>query len=672
MKKFRLLPAMAYRSVRRNAIVYYPYMTACIFSVFTYFIFASLLQNDLIRRLPHAAYAWMILDIGRALLFVILFLFMIYVGSFLQKKRQKEMGLYSLLGMEKKHIAIMLLWENIGIYILCTIAGMGIGAVLGKLSFLILMRMTKLGVEAEFTLSPGAAVQTLQYFALIFLCIYAINLWMLGRMKPVELLAGTQKGEKEPRAVWLWALAGTVLLGWGYYLAVSSQMDSMIFTNFFLAVFFVVLGTYFLFTSGSIVFLKLLRKKKKFYYRPSNIVTISGMLYRMKKNAAGLSNICIFSTMLLITLTCTVALWTGMEEVVYFQDPYDVDAYYSENSGAVELAEAKYSELSEKYGQKASRLDCYDAFPLTCGKKADSYRFETTEGYWYIDQYRVTLLTLADYNLLTQENRTLTDGKVLLYSTGVPIDSDTVDFLGITARIAGVPDDIYPYPQAKNGIMSFSGEYVMVVRDKAQLEEFVTAWAEANGVEDLEAFLNSGERHICLLLDCEEGEKEAFAAEWMAWCQGQEAFLRLEDGIAGRADGRAMNGALLFIGVIFGSVFFMCLLLIMYFKQVAEGYEDQDSFGIMQKVGMSDAEIRRTIHRQILLVFFLPLFGAILHTAVGMVMTNKLLASISFFDTDLLVRCGVGVVSGFALIYLFSYLITARTYYRIVRFGEEH
>ncbi len=207
----------------------------------------------------------------------------------------------------------------------------------------------------------------------------------------------------------------------------------------------------------------------------------------------------------------------------------------------------------------------------------------------------------------------------------------------------------------------------MVVKDETALERFASAWAQVNGVTDVEDFLHRGVRHLCLLLDTEETQRDAFIEEWAVWCQGQQDFLQIENGLEGRDEDRSLNGGLLFIGLVFGILFFMCLLLIMYFKQVSEGYEDQNSFEIMQKVGMSEGEIKGTIHRQILLVFFLPLVGAFLHTAAGLVMVNGLLAALRFFDTGLLIRCCVGVAAVVTLLYVSSYLMTARTYYRIVK-----
>lgn len=667
MNKMRLLPRMAFRGVKQNQLVYRPYLLACLFSVFSYYLFSSLLHNDLMEKLPKAAYAWVMLSIGKVLLAIILFLFLLYAGSFLQKRRKRELGLYSLLGLERKHIGIMLFWENVGMYLVSMSVGILLGFVLNKLMFLLLLRMSRLNVEAAFYFSAEAVIETLRYFAIVFFCLYLRSLWSLYRLKPTELMAESRKGEKELKRIWLWSAVGLVCLGYGYFLSVTGKFDSMIFTNFFLAVLLVVIGTYLLFTSGSVAFLKLLKKSKSIYYRPANQVTISGMLYRMKKNAAGLSNICIFSTMLLITLTCTVSLWIGVDQVAYYDYPYDLEASYSENSDVKEKAEEKAKELAEKYGQSIDRLDCYNSMELSCGKEQDSNVFTSTAGVAFADYYCVTLLTLDDYNRLEGQNESLEADEVLLYSTGTPFGFDNVNFMGVEASVKEEPERIYPYPQAKNRMFNFTSEYLIVVRDKGALDSFVTAWAEENGVTDLEGFLHSGVRHLNLLLDGKETERDDWIAEWAVWCQGQQDFLRLENGLDGRDRDRSVNGGLLFIGMVFGMLFFMCLLLIMYFKQVSEGFEDQDSFGIMQKVGMSDDEIRGTIRRQILLVFFLPLVGALLHTAAGLVMVNGLLAALRFFDTGLLIRCCAGVAAAVTFLYAGSYLMTARTYYRIVR-----
>ena len=360
MKKLKLLPLMAMKGIVQNGSVYYPYFAACIFSVFTYFVFSSILLNDLIATLPRSAYAWMMLEIGRMLLAIILFLFLIYANSFLVKRRQKEFGLYHILGLEKKHIGSMMFFETVLTYMITLAGGIVLGLVLAKLLFLILLRMSGMTADVEFVFSPKAFEQTLGFFFWVFAVNFANDLWRVGKARPVELMSGSKKGEKEPRFLLFYALVGVLALGIGYRISIKSKLNSEIFTDFFLAVFLVIIGTYLLFTSGSIVLLKLLKKRKKIYYKPKNFITISGMLYRMKKSAASLSNLCIFSTMVIITLICTVSLYLGMDNILHFSFPYDVTIHCRDDRVTREEVLKELEMLEDKYGNSVNRMDIYE------------------------------------------------------------------------------------------------------------------------------------------------------------------------------------------------------------------------------------------------------------------------------------------------------------------------
>ena len=244
MKKLKLLPSMAFKGIINNGNVYYPYLAAGIFSVFTYFVFASILQNDLVKTLPKSAYAWVLLTIGKGLLAIILLFFLIYANSFLVKRRQREFGLYNILGLEKKHIGSMLFFENVLIYAVVLAGGIVLGLVLAKLLFLVLLRMCDLPIETEFVFEPKAFQETLLFFLVVHVINFVNNLWQMGKAKPIELMSGSKKGEKEPRFLWIYALLGVAALGSGYQISITSRIDSMIFTDFFMAVFLVIVGTY--------------------------------------------------------------------------------------------------------------------------------------------------------------------------------------------------------------------------------------------------------------------------------------------------------------------------------------------------------------------------------------------------------------------------------------------
>lgn len=663
MNKWKLLPKMAVKGVKQNGTVYYPYLMACIFSVFTYFVFSSILYNDLIRTLPRGAYAWMMLAIGRVLLVIILIPFLYYANSFLVKRRTREFGLYSILGLEKRHIGIMMLCEAMLTYFIVAVLGILSGCVLCKLFFLLLLKLTGLPIEVRFVFTWQAFKDTIFLFLVLFLFNLICALVQVGRSKPVELLIGSKKGEKQPRWIGVYGVLGVVILSMGYAISISSELDSMIFTDFFLAVFLVVAGTYLLFTSGSILVLQLLKKKKSFYYKTRNFVTVSGMLYRMKKNAASLANICIFSTMVMITLVCTITLYLGLDGITHFDHPYDVRADFGAADISIDQAESKVNELSQKYGLEAERVDVYDYMRFGCALN-ENWLVQEMPDTDFKDKYDVYILTLEDYNRLEGENKTLEDGQVLFYSSGEDFGFEQADFMGVSMEIREEIENMFPIPKA--GRSNFGADFVIVVKDKAALDGCAEAFGRENGITDIEAFLNSGYQRVGVVLAGEDELKQDFVKELSEWMQAQEGFTSLRNGLEARAEIQSMYGGLLFIGIIFGIIFFMCLLLVMYYKQISEGYEDQGSFAIMQKVGMSDKEIKSTIHRQILFVFFLPLLGALMHTVAGMFMVNNLMAALGLFDDRLMISCTIMVALAFVLIYGISYLRTAKTYYRIV------
>lgn len=528
--------------------------------------------------------------------------------------------------------------------------------------------MCSLPVETQFVFHFKAFQETLGFFAVVYLINFAENLWQMGKAKPVELMSGSKKGEKEPKLLWVWALLGLLALGKGYHISITSQIDSMIFTSFFGAVFLVIVGTYLLFTSGSIAFLKLVKKQKGIYYRPKNFITISGMLYRMKKSAASLSNICIFSTMVIITLVCTVSLYLGMDGIVHFTNPYDAMAVFREGRVTKEEAVQEIGMLEEKYGIHVTRMDVYEKMDLSTRKDGNSF-VVNDNNYFDEDNYVFYILTQAECASITgRECVDLAENEVLIYCSGQDFGYDTVDFFGRELLVKEEMTDFFPEPKAYGNL--FGSRYVMTVRDNKAKEDCIGAWCRANGVEDVKGFIGSQSQYVGLVLEGADKEKAGFIRDFSTWAQERPEYSNFENGVALREDDVSMYGGLLFIGMLFGLIFFMCLILIMYYKQITEGYEDRNSFEIMQKVGMSDKEIRGTVHRQILMVFELPLAGALLHTLAGMFMVKGLMAAISLFNVGLLIRCTASVMALFVAVYGISYLVTAKTYYKIVRQSE--
>ena len=325
------------------------------------------------------------------------------------------------------------------------------------------------------------------------------------------------------------------------------------------------------------------------------------------------------------------------------------------------------SALEEKYGLAATRVDIYDRMNLAVRKEKDRFlvRREKENFRDYAEDYQLGILTMDEYARIEGRSVSLRDHEVLIYCNGMDYGYDSVDFFGVKLQVREEISDFFPYPKAADN--TFDARYLMVVKDRQAQEECVRVWAKANGVTDLPAFLESSYRFVGIVLDEEDAQRDAFLGEFAQWCQGRPGFFDMTNGVESRRDLKTMYGALLFLGILFGLIFFMCLILIMYYKQITEGYEDRNNFDIMQKVGMSDREIRGTVGRQILLVFGLPLVGAIMHTMAGMFMVRRLMGAVEFFRTDLLFFGTVGVIVVFVAVYGASYLLTAKTYYRIVR-----
>ena len=326
--KINLLPRMAATNIRKNGSTYLPYIGISIFAMFTYFVFDLILKNDIMLTLPKGVYALVLVEIGFGLLNCIMVPFLYYTNSFLIKRRKRELGLYSILGLEKKHIGIMMFWESLMIYGIVVVLAIGLGLLFSRLVFLLLLNLAKMPVNVEFAVSPGAVRDTLIFYAFITGLNLFVNLIQVGKTNPVELMGASRSGEKTPRFTWLWSVVGILALGEGYRKAIEAKLNSMLFVDFFLAVFLVIAGTYFLFTSGSIVFLRLMKRNKKLFYRPDNFITVSGMLYRMKKNAASLSNICVFSTMVIITVVCSLSVYLGLDSIVVSRFNRNVQIYF--------------------------------------------------------------------------------------------------------------------------------------------------------------------------------------------------------------------------------------------------------------------------------------------------------------------------------------------------------
>lgn len=657
-KKITLLPRMAVSNIRKNTSTYLPYIGVSTFAMFTYFVFDLILKNDIMYTLPKGAYTLMLVNIGFWLLGIIMVPFLYYTNSFLIKRRKKELGLYSILGLEKKHIGVMMFWESLIVYAWVCAGAILLGLVFSRLIFLLLLNLVKMPVNVEFTISPAAVTDSLLFYAFISALNLTVNLIQVGKANPVELMSDSRKGEKEPRHILPLSIGGACALAAGYHLALSSKLESQVFVDFFLAVFLVVVGTYFLFTSGSIAVLRFLKKRKKFYYRPEHFVTVSGMLYRMKKSAASLSNICVFSTMVIITAVCTVVVYLDMDVIVSsgFKRVIEVTCLGEAGTAAGSLRQDAEA-LAEENNVVLEDELIYDSIEVPATLDGNTFQIPEDGINIFRELKYVQLMTQDEYELMEGTFVSLAPDEVLIFSAGPDFGEDSVRFQTLEYRVKEELSECSL--SRKTPDSAFENFYLAVFPDARQIENVCAEFGvdAANGHTFFYGFKPSGEA----------ADIDAFSGAFGQYLSTVPGFGGYNDHRASVEDLKGTYGGLLFIGIFFGSIFLICLLIIMYYKQLTEGFEDQKNFEVMQQVGMSDGEIRRTIRTQVSMVFGLPLLGAICHTAVGMRMVYMLLGAIGFFESTLLIGCSAAGCLVFAVVYCLSYKRTSMAYYRIVR-----
>lgn len=672
---------LAKQNIRNNKSTYIPYMITCIFCI------AMIYMMEFLRDCPtldqavrQADEVRMIVFTGEIVVEIFCIIFLIYSNSFLMKRRQKEIGLYNILGLERNHIGIVMFLETIITSIGSLAGGIAAGIIGSKLALLLLLKLLHIPSVLGFYISVKGIFTCLFMFGIVFLMILFLNLAKIHLSRPVELLRGNNTGEKEPAAKWLLALIGFICLGAGYYLAVTTESPIKAITIFLLAVILVMAGTYLLFTAGSIVILKFLRRRKSFYYRTGNFISISGMLYRMKQNAIGLASICILSTGVLLMISMTVSIYFGMNDIMLNRYPYDVDmsvTSISEDECQTAIEAFEKAIADNKVPVEKSVEEIY--LDIVCSKNGDQILIKPTNTIRNSDSVLVlSLLDQAEYKRLTGISANLNDGEIFAwYPSAVQKDSVTVDETEFTVKKWL---DKNPLTCGEDAV-SDNAVLVVIDEDFKKFDEMRTemykgvssAPAGYKGVSSAPA----GEDltlHLGLDITGSETDKIDFGTLVMEVVKdlkkngGLSENSWITSGIRQQEyeSYYADNGSLLFIGIFLGSLFLMGTAMIIYYKQISEGYEDQKRFEIMQKVGLSRREVRSSVRRQILMVFFLPLLMAMLHITMAFPMIRRMLLLFGMTNTKLFIGCTAGTVLIFAVVYGLIYLMTARSYYHIV------
>ncbi len=650
---------LALDNIRKNARTYIPYILSCVFTVAMTYILYMLPEDPGLTGTRGEVTIRSTLVLGSFVVTIFAVIFLFYTSSFLTKRRRKEFGLLNVLGMEKKHLAKMMFFETLFVGLFSAVVGLALGVALSKLVLLFLLKLLDFDVAFGLTFSLKAALITLFIFAAIFLLILLNNIRLVHFASPVELLRGDKVGEREPKAKWLLVLIGVLTLGAGYLMAVTIQNPLEALMFFFVAVVLVIIGTYCLFTAGSIAVLKLLKRNRHYYYQPEHFISVSGMMYRMKQNAVGLGNICILSTMVLVMLSATSTMFIGTESSLMGRYPREIAVQDWDLKRRDDVNAIIDDWLSDNGWTAENRID-YVKEEFSGLLRDGRMILDYTEDFDSGELVTLSCVSLEDFNRLTGRNDVLEPGQIYLF----PYDGDSIELLGLEFETLD-PGDVDLMATFTGSYYGLYGDIItLVTPDMATLEELDRRQQEiydsaASSIIHQVAFdiaepvdFENIFRQDDLLSRLSEG----------AGVEGVRVYVREQE----RDYIYSMNGGLFFLGVFLGLLFIMATVLIMYYKQLSEGYDDKRNFSIMRKVGLEKAEIRRSVRSQVLIMFYLPLVTACVHIAFAFPFIMRLLPLVGINDVGLFALCTLVSVVAFALIYAACYGLTARTYYRIV------
>ena len=604
------------------------------------------------------------------LIFSVIFLF--YINSFLIKRRKKELGIYNILGMGKGHLAKMLFIESIITTTVSIIGGILAGILFGKLVYLVLLKILHLKRDIVYMISPVSVGITAAIFGCIFFVIFLYNLVQMKLSNPIELLRGGNAGEREPKTKWLMTIIGSVCLAGGYYISLTTKEPLQAIGQFFVAVLLVVAGTYALFMAGSITLLKLLRKKKSYYYKTRHFTAISGMIYRMKQNAVGLANICILSTMVLVMVSITISLYAGMNDVLVTRFPSEAQIT---NQGINQNEERQIGELvasitKENHTNPTSQIRFHEGnFTALYNDKTKNFNMTTAQSYGDTNIVEFVMIPLSDYNKTEGKAVKLADNEVLIYhrknkNKSSIKNEETIHLNNDSYKVAANLDSMrIAKADATNSV---DGWYV-IVKDTNIIKKYLKAVYGKDDMEDsVEDYHEFMQYVYSFNLDGSRTNRERTEQILQEQLQAKFKSAFIEGRELSRENFYNFYGGFLFIGIFLGIIFLMATVLIIYYKQISEGYDDRERYHIMQKVGMSKKEVRQSIRSQVLLVFFLPLIMAVIHLAFAFKIITRLLSVLNLTNISLFFMYTVGTVAVFAVIYVIIYSITAREYYKII------
>lgn len=662
-------PRLAWTGIKNNRRLYLPYILTCIGMVAMFYIMLSLSTGVFLDKMRGGTTLGSVLGLGAGVIGFFAVLFLFYTNSFLIRRRKKEFGLYNILGMGKRNIARVLFSETLILAAVSLVFGLILGAALSKLAELGLAYFVESDAGYDFTVYPTAMGYTVLLFVCIFLLLFFKSVGQVGLSNPVELLHSESVDEKPPKANWIFGVLGIVILAAAYYISVTIEQPVAALGWFFIAVLMVIAATYLLFIAGSVLLCRILQKNKRYYYKPNHFVSVSSMAYRMKRNGAGLASVCILITMVLVMIASTSCLYFGKNDVLRSQYPHDFNSTVDFDT----LDEVTQENIDKTKAAIDAFMDKNGGISFGICGKSDRVTGELRDGVFYMgnDVYGpeyssfLYIIDLADYNRNTGSSYRLNDGEALVFASSRTYDHDTIRIEGGREYKVVKSDGTIDFIRDTD-MLGFSAVYIVVPDFYSSAEDLLQA-TEKQGVSQpwLQwRYQFDSSADYLTQLEIEEGI-------WDVIAQAHSGGYGLSSLAGARDDFYGSFGGLFFLGIMLSIVFIIAAVLIIYYKQVSEGYEDQSRFEIMQKVGMTKKDIRKSINSQMLTVFFLPLLFAIVHLGFAFPMINKLLLLFGLDNLGLLLLTAAISALVFALFYIIVYRVTSNAYYSIVSGAKE-
>lgn len=653
---------LASTNLKKNHRGYLPFLISMLFLVAINTMTQVIVNNEGMRALPGGDSASSMFGLGHIVIMIFTVIFSFYTNSFLLKQRKKELGLYNILGLGKRELYQLMIWESFLSFFIVLITGLITGVVLSKLAFLVLRRLISVGNEFVFQLLPESLGFVSLLFLGIFFLLLLINCWQIKKTNPISLLHGSKKGEQEPKARWIIAILGLVFLGSGYGIAVTIDSPISALTLFFVAIILVILGTYCLFMAGSIALLKLLKRNERFYYKTNHFISISSMMHRMKQNAAGLASICILSTMVLVTAATTGSLFFGQKDVENTRYPRDVMISTVQQPEKVKAAIEAVS--AEKQAPITKQVYLTSTKSIMFQPKNGNYQLTPLEDFYNSKSATIALIsfmTAQEYAKQTDETVNLKDDEIYFYPVSGDVDGNQ---LKLEDQKFKIKKRINKFPGINQQI-ELTDSFVVILANQSVLEQCLSDWFPKKAV----AAENYPEYNFMFNTDL-KGEKNQldFAQTLRNQLNQQlgDSQVRIVDKYTFVSENKIFTGGFFFLGIIFGATFILATALIIYYKQISEGIDDRERFEILQKVGMSHREVKKVIRSQVMMVFSFPLVVAVIHLGFAFPLIKKLLVLFGLVNWKLFLLVCVIVTVIFAILYFVVYRLTARSYYQLV------